>query len=157
MGSVEQWPVAGRVYVDAPILIYSVERHPDYLHVLRQFWLSVATTAVQAVTSELSLLETTVLPRRTGDSALVAAYEAMLARPELEVRPIDSDVLREAARLRAAEPALRTPDAIHGATARLGGCSTLFTNDVALRRLPGMNVVLAKDVAGMDGESRHAT
>jgi len=42
--------------------------------------MSVTTTAVQAVTSELSLLETTVLPRRIGVATLVAVTQHLVCK-----------------------------------------------------------------------------
>jgi predicted nucleic acid-binding protein len=150
MGTVSL-PSAGRVYIDVPILIYSVERHPTYAAVLHRFWRSVAAGAVRVVVSELAILETMVLPLRLGDRTLIRDYESLFARPEIELRPIDRDVLREAAAMRAALPSLRTPDAIHGATARLAGCDVLLSNDRSLKRLPGIAVILADELSATDG------
>ena len=52
------------------------------------------------------------------------------------------EILLEAARLRAATPALKTPDAIHAATALLHNCSVFITNDVGFRRILGLRIIL---------------
>ena len=54
--------------------------------------------------------------------------------------------LREAARLRATIPGLKTPDVIHAATALLNGCALFVSNDTGFRRIPGLPLVLLDDV-----------
>lgn len=70
----------------------------------------------------------------------------MFREPGILLAPITAAVLREAARLRAAIPALRTPDALHAATALLEGCTLFLTNDKGFRRVPRLPVVLLDDV-----------
>jgi predicted nucleic acid-binding protein len=78
----------------------------------------------------------------------VSQYERALLGTELRLIPIDQATLREAARLRASLPGLRTPDAIHAATARAAGCALLVTNDTGFRRVPGVNLTLLDDLIG---------
>ncbi|HEV3344661.1 MAG TPA: PIN domain-containing protein [Pirellulales bacterium] len=59
--------------------------------------------------------------------------------------PITQSALREAARLRATIPALRTPDALHAATALISGSACFVTNDKTFRRIPGLPVILLDD------------
>ena len=54
--------------------------------------------------------------------------------------------MREAARLRAIIPGLKTPDAIHAATALIHGCVMFVTNDTVFRRVPNLPLVLLDDV-----------
>jgi predicted nucleic acid-binding protein len=56
---------------------------------------------------------------------LQRAYEQALLGTELRLMPISQGILREAAKLRAASSSLRTPDAIHAATAAVTGCGLL--------------------------------
>jgi len=41
---------------------------------------------------------------------------------------------------------LKTPDAIHAATAIVSGCVQLLTNDPAFRRVPNLAVVVLSDM-----------
>ena len=100
---------------------------------------------MRIVVSELAILETMVLPLRLRNPALIADYESFFAMPVIEQWPVDRQVLLEGARLRAELMSLRTADAIHAATAKLSGCDSMFTNDVALRRLTGIQVYIAQD------------
>lgn len=130
-------PIQGVVYVDTPILIYTVERHPVYWTVLHSLWDGSRRGDFQVVSSELAFMEVLVLPLKNNDSALVSAYEQALLRTEMGLLPITLSVLKQAARLRAIHN-LRTPDAIHAATAIDTGCVAFITNDRASKQVPDL-------------------
>ena len=54
--------------------------------------------------------------------------------PHLEIIPLTAEIAADAARLRA-RYGIRTPDAIHAATALAGGAESFITNDQGLVRL----------------------
>lgn len=140
-------PTSGQVYVETPTVIYTVEPHAVYAPLLRPLWQAAQAQSLQVITSELTLLETLVHPLRNGDTTLQAAYERLLlGTPEVTLLPMTLDVLREAARLRAAHPGLRTPDALHAATALLAGCALFLTNDAGFRRIPGLPLAILDEV-----------
>jgi predicted nucleic acid-binding protein len=137
-------PATGLIYLDANSVIYSVEKHPVYWPLLQPVWLAVKGTPVEVVSSDLVLMETLVGPFKSGDAALAAAYENLFQQPKTRLLPITHAVLREAALLRATTR-LKTPDAIHAATARQAGCALFVTNDAAFRGLTGVPVAVLDD------------
>lgn len=139
-------PVGGRVYADAQSIIYTVERRSPWLPVLDPLWLAVQAGTVRAATSALSILECLVIPYRRSDTALVTRFEGMFSDPGVDVEPITEAILRRAARLRAAIPKLRTPDAIHAATALELGVALFVTNDLGFRGVSGLPVAVLADV-----------
>ena len=139
-------PASGVVYADAQIAIYTVDRNPTYAAVCDPLWQAAQSAVLTVVSSELTLLETLVGPFRAGDTAQAARRQRLWTKPNTRLLPISQDILREAARLRAAIPGLKTPDAIHAATALLHGCSLFVTNDVGFRRVPGLPLTLLDDV-----------
>lgn len=140
-------PSGGAVYVETPAVIYTVEPHPAYAPLLRPLWEAAQAQSIQIITSELTLLEALVHPLRRQDVVLQAAYERLLlSTQEVKLLPLTQDVLCEAARLRAVIPGLRTPDALHAATALLAGCALFLTNDNGFRRVPGLPLVILDDV-----------
>ena len=145
MGSVAL-PTAGLICVDANVVIYSVKKHPRYSLLLRPLWAAETAGQARVLVSELALLETLVAPYRANDQELAANYEDFLLLPGIEPAPITSAVLRSAARLRSQLPRLRSPDAIHAATALERGVGSFVTNDVGFRTIPGLNVVVLDDV-----------
>jgi predicted nucleic acid-binding protein len=58
---------------------------------------------------------------------------------------ITQTILRDAAHLRATTN-IKTPDAIHAATALNVGCTLFLTNDTGLRNVSGLTVVVLEDV-----------
>lgn len=136
-------PASGLVYADAQIAIYSADGHAVYAPLCVPLW---QPGVITVITSELTLMETLVMPLRQGDTALAARRENLWHQPNTRLIPITQDILREAARLRAAIPAVRTPDAIHAATALLHGCALFVTNDVGFRRIPGLTLAILDDI-----------
>jgi len=145
MGSLNL-PASGQVYVETNTLIYTVEHHPSYGPLLDPFWQAASAGQVMPISSTLIITEALVMPLRNGNLALQAAYEVALFSADLQLVPLSQDVLREAARLRADIPGLRTPDALHAATALLAGCALFLTNDTGFRRVPGLPLVILDDV-----------
>ena len=137
-------PNSSLVYLDTSVVIYSVEQVPDYYQILEPLWEKVQREEIRVCSSELILLETLVLPLRTGNQNLLQAYDQLLSS-SLQLIPIRQEILREAAQLRS-DYNLKTPDAIHVATALKENCTLLLTNDVQFRRVAGLSVTILQDV-----------
>lgn len=138
-------PAGSIVYVDTAIIIYSMERFPDYFPLLEPLWRQLQTSEIQVITSELTLLETLVMPLRNGNADLINRYEEILLSSEISLIPISQIILKQAARLRSTTN-LKTPDAIHTATALHLNCTIFLTNDAGLRNIPSLSVVVLKDI-----------
>ena len=78
-------------------------------------------------------------PLRHGDTALLALYEAFFTSAEIALLDITEPVLEKATELRAALR-VKTPDALHLATAILSGASAFITGDKALERCKAVPV-----------------
>lgn len=139
------FPRGSRVYLDTAPIIYGVEEHGSYWAALEPFWNSVKNAEIEVVTSELSLLETLVVPMRDEDADLIAGYETLLTASQVGLVPITLSILRTAARLRATQN-FKTPDAIHAATAVLSNCDHLVSNDTGFRRLAAIEVTILSDL-----------
>jgi len=111
------------IYLDSCLVIYLVERHPRFSGPLR---VRIATSgdAVFSV-SALTRLEVLSRPLREGDQALVERFESFLG--SMRMLPIDDTVMNTALDWRVA--GLKTPDALHVALAKHGGCTAFWTND----------------------------
>jgi len=75
----------------------------------------------------------------------VGFKDLLLHSANVRLVPIARAVLERAAALRAATN-LKTPDAIHAATALIEGCTLFVTNDALFRRVPGLNVTVLRDL-----------
>jgi len=138
-------PASGLVYLDANSIIYTVETHPVYGPLLQPLWQAAQTRSIEVVTSELALMETLVGPLKSGNTLLEHAYEQALLGTDIRLLPITHPILRGAARLRATTK-LKTPDALHAATAQQAGCVLFVTNDGGFRNVPGLPLVILDDL-----------
>lgn len=129
------------VYLDSCILIYMVEGYTPLQHALRQLWDGIKAEAIRASTSKLSILETLVLPKRREDEDLLDRYEALYSSSRMTFVPISDSILRRGAQLRAGHPPLRTPDAIHLATALGHGCHSFLTHDKRMTPVGDLRMV----------------
>jgi predicted nucleic acid-binding protein len=144
VGSIELPPV-DTVYLDASILIYTIETHAQYWPYLQSFWETAKVRSLKLISSELSILECLVAPLRKNDRLLIQAYRQIFNSADLQLVPLGRQVLWSAAKLRAENSWLRTPDAIHGATSMASNCGVFFTNDVALKKIHGLEVLVLSE------------
>ena len=135
---------SGPVGLDTPPLIYFIEEHPEYLPVVRPVFAAMTEGALTGVASALMLMETLVRPYRVGNAPLAAQYEAFLTGSRgFRLEEITINVLRAATQLRAAHN-IKTPDAIHLATALMATCPVYLTNDRKLPSIPGIRILQVK-------------
>ena len=121
-----------RVYFDANIFIYLVEGSLEFAQKLQDIRKSIQNGECEIVTSELTLCEVLVVPFRNGDSALAGKFRDLIeATGAFEVVPTSKQTYIRASLYRA-QHGLKTPDAIHVATAVEAGCAAFLTNDKAL-------------------------
>ena len=144
MGSLSL-PSEGAIYMDASAFIYSAELQEPYLTILAPAWQHVASGRVDVVCSELVITEILVRPLREGDKKAESERRAIITAPYVRLVPPTRHHWEIAARLRA-EAGLKTPDALHAATALRAGCQLFITNDSDFRRVPHLPVVVLDDL-----------
>ena len=138
----------GPVALDTAAFIYLVEEHPAYLPLVIPVFVAIDQGEIRGVTSALTILETTVVPLRSGDEILARRYESLLTNSRgLTLVPLDLDLLRAAAHLRAVTH-LKTPDALQLAAALAEGCTTFLSNDHRYPQLPGIRILQLDDYRG---------
>ena len=129
-----------KICLDACIVIYFVEKHPAYASKIEGLINNLDADDTLCF-SPLIRLECFVMPLRTNDVALKSLYESFFKAQEmLEITVGRFD---EAARLRADFASLKTPDALHLATALHHNCDEFRTND---NRLNSVSPSLVKNV-----------
>ncbi len=117
------------ICLDSCVVIYLVEKHPLFYRPLdRQFR---EHTSMGFAISPLAVLECLVGPLKREDATLQARFEGFFA--VVAQLPNDEAVFREAAELRA-HLGVKTPDALHLATAERYGCIQFWTNDDRLAK-----------------------
>lgn len=140
-------PLSGSIYVDTNAVIYAVEQIEPYHTAAAPLWDALNVGQIQVITSELTLLECLVKPLRLKNQDLVDLYRrVLLGTTGLSCVPIQRSTLESAAQARALLN-LRTPDAIHAATAQECSCVMFLTNDAAYRKVPSLHVAVLSEIA----------
>lgn len=142
----EALKIVGRLYIDTAPLIYYVEEHPSYIAKMDAIitWLEASSTA--AVSSVITLTEILTLPLKLGNTTLEHQYRDILTNTgNLLLSPVTASIADYAAQLRARFN-LRTPDALHIATALEAKCDAFLTNDAALKRVTEITILLLDEL-----------
>ncbi|MGH9949615.1 MAG: type II toxin-antitoxin system VapC family toxin [Pyrinomonadaceae bacterium] len=113
------------IYLDSCIAIYLVEEHPAFAPQLESL-LDTEQKANLAI-SDLTILECLIGPLRSGNKQLETKF--MNWFDDVFVFPIPIAIFQLAAHLRADHRSLKTPDALHLATALHHRCDEFWTND----------------------------
>ena len=117
------------IYLDSCIVIYLVEKHPDYFDKLMRRIQENAKN--RFVVSSLTALEVMVKPKKEQNQSLIARYQTFL--DQFQVTGISDQELIKAKEYRVS--GLKTPDAIHLACAKQLNCDQFWTNDTRLAKV----------------------
>ena len=135
-----------RLGIDTAPVIYFVELHPRYEPLVSAILQHIASRGLRGVTSVITLGEALVRPIVNSDAPLRAAYGDLLLRSgELETHLIDAATAEGAAELRA-RYGLRLTDALQVAVAVSQGCEALLTNDVRLKRVTDLRILVLDEL-----------
>lgn len=129
------------IYVDSVVFIYLLENSSIFsasaIALFRQFEENPYTV----YTSVVTLTEILVKPIAAQNDVLQSSYTHLLETSGfVTLVSVSREVAVLAARLRATYT-LRTPDALHIATALTMGCQAFITNDNALKRVSDISVL----------------
>ena len=135
-----------KVYLDANTVIYALEGFAKYANLRSGLLDPLDDGEFIAVTSEITLVETVIGPRKDGKPKDEAMFRGFLTpSPSFLIEPITTAVLEKVIDLRA-QYGLKIPDAIHLATGILAGCDLFVTADEAWSKI-GVTAVHPADVA----------
>ena len=128
-------PKGSRVLLDTVALIYFLEENERYSKRAEKIFSRIESGQLQGAMATLVFAELLVPLYRSGDPQAATGLSNRLRNfRNLEIIPLTTEISMEAARLRA-DYGLRTPDAIHAATAFITQASGILTNDKRLKAL----------------------
>ncbi len=137
-------PPSGLIYLDASGLIYSVERVEPYRALLEPMWERAQDGSLTIVSSFVLVIEALVKPLQDGNTEIELQYRELFASNAVRLLDAPYQVFEDAARIRA-ETGLKTPDALHAATALRANCSLFITNDTDFRRVEDLPIAVLDD------------
>ncbi|MBA3257190.1 MAG: type II toxin-antitoxin system VapC family toxin [Pyrinomonadaceae bacterium] len=134
--------LGARVYLDTNIIIYAVEGYEPHADRIKSVLRAMTEGEIKAVTSDLTLAEVLVKPKRDANTNLEEAYRHFLQPTDsLRNSVITREILEAAAGIRATS-VLKLPDAIHFASAINQNCDSFLTNDERFESVSGLKVVV---------------
>jgi predicted nucleic acid-binding protein len=133
-----------RLFLDTAPVIYYVETNARHLPSLDIIFDAVDARQLQVVTSPITLAECLVLPYRQKNPP-VARLFAQLIFEKSQFVTIGQSVAQMAAQLRA-DYNLNLPDALQLATAQASQCDAFLTNDLVLRRVTALRVLVLDEI-----------
>jgi len=129
------------IALDTCVWIYHFEQKPEFADITRQILTVVVKGQCKAIASELTLMELITGPLKLGRQDMADEYETLLTHyPNLTLAPVTRTILLDAARIRSLY-GIRTPDAIHLATARDCGATLMVTNDLSWSKYPDLESI----------------
>lgn len=134
-----------KICIDTAPIIYFIEKHQQYLKVVRPVFVEIDAGEIEAITSTITLLEVLVHPFRQKNKTLVEKYREILLYSEgLTTFEIFHEVSEMSSKLRA-KYSIRTPDAIQIAVGILYGAAKFLTNDPDLKKVSDIKVLVLDD------------
>lgn len=129
------------VYVDTPPLIYYIEKNRKYFDLVREIFESNDRGDFLFVTSSITVAEILSFPNTQQDKELLKIYDQVFQSSRtLLVLPVGFNEARTAGMLRA-KHTLKTPDALHLATAMEYKVDYFLTNDFDFSETEPINII----------------
>jgi len=129
------------IYADSGIIMRWIEGGVSVRDPIELSWRQLPPAERVFVTSRIARLECRCKPLRNRQSDLLDQYEIFFASVEVAIREVNAAVIEKATDLRAAF-GLKTPDAIHAATAIISGTSEFWTTDARFSKCSALKVVI---------------
>ena len=138
---------SSRIYVDTNIWIYYIEGNEFFKSRVDAVFEEVERANSRLVTNEITLAECIIKPAEIGHVDMVAVYENIFARGEVDVTQLDGGLAKRAA-IAAGRLGLKLIDAIHYVSAVESGCQYFLTADGHFKTGPEMTVVRITGLTG---------
>jgi predicted nucleic acid-binding protein len=118
----------GLIHLDAGVIIGFLDRNDVHHDAAREVLADALHAGDRLAMASSAFAECLVGPARRGDTEIQIVRE-LVDRVPISIIPLDVAIATAAARLRAAHPSLRLPDALVIATAIENGADELVTTD----------------------------
>lgn len=135
------------VGLDSSIFIYLLEKHERFGPVAKKVLKEVESGKKEGILSAIGVIELLTGPKKSKDEKTVVEYRMLLESfANLTIGGLHKYGIEMAAEFRAVY-GLRTPDAVHLATALDYGATAFYTNDKKLKKVKGIEIRLLSEIA----------
>ncbi|NJN91940.1 MAG: type II toxin-antitoxin system VapC family toxin, partial [Leptolyngbyaceae cyanobacterium SL_5_14] len=134
-----------RLYLDTAPVIYLVERNPQFFDQVRGVFQKVDEGQLTVVASPITLAECLVGAYRMKHAEAATTFFECLTQEGTDFVQISVAIADRAAQLRV-KYNLDLTDAFQIATALEAGCEAFLTNDIQLKRVPEVTILVVSDL-----------
>ncbi len=134
------------IFLDTAPIIYYIEAHAEYGPLVSEAVKDFQSGRLIAYSSVITLVEALPKPISMGNESLAKDFSNFLTTGQsITTLEITSEIDREAGRLRGRYTFLKTMDAIQIAASMEVNTDVFFTNDVQLKKVTEIPVLVLKD------------
>lgn len=134
------------IFIDTAPIIYYIEAHPDFGPVAKEVVAAFQSGNLTAYSSVMTLTEVLPKPIESGDEKLARKFADFLKHGKhFTMIEISERIAEAAGKLRGRYPVLKTVDALQIAAALEIGSEAFLTNDVKLKQIIELKVLVLKD------------
>lgn len=138
-------PTLSRIFLDTAPIVYFVERNPAFFSRSKPVFEAIDQGSLLAVTSPITLAECLIYPMRMNQTSLIQTFGTIIVQAaHTEFSEINAMMGHKAAELRV-QYNLTLTDALQLAAAIHTGCDSFLTNDLRLKRVPGLEIICLQD------------
>jgi predicted nucleic acid-binding protein len=135
-----------KIFLDTAPIIYFVEKNPNFFSKVEPIFINFDNGNLFGVVSPVTLAECLVLPQRFQKPDLIQLFLDLLVNSSnIDFLEIDEKTSITAANIRANNNISLT-DAFQVAIAMQSGCDAFLTNDIGLKRIPDMPVIIVSEL-----------
>jgi predicted nucleic acid-binding protein len=139
-------PQVNRLFLDSAPVIYYIDRNPAYFPIMDGVLDLVESSSIRLVTSPITLAECLILPMRQNNLPQQQLFIDIITEGgTADFIETTADIARQAAEIRA-NYNLQLPDAFQIATALEAGCQAFLTNDVQLKRITNLQILVINEL-----------
>ena len=130
-----------KIFLDTTPIIYFLDVDVNYAEKVENLFSDFLEAESQMITSTITCTEYLTYPYRTGNTEKIDAFYEFLSDCDIPMCPIDVDIAKKAAQIRAEYKDLKTIDCLQLATACVQECDLFLTNDKQLRQFKEIKCV----------------
>lgn len=126
--------------IDSGIFMYVWDDNPEFYNASAKILGLVEQGHCEGIFAQIGLIEILTGPKKEGLYSLAMSYKNKLLNfPNLSINSLNENIITIASDMRA-KYNLKTPDAIHIATAIDAGASKFYTNDKSLKKVKEIKI-----------------
>ena len=130
-----------KIFLDTTPIIYFIDVDVNYAKKVEKLFADFLEAESQIITSTITCTEYLTYPYRTGNSEKIDAFYEFLSDCDIPMCPIDVDIAKKAAQIRAEYKDFKTMDCLQLATACVQECDLFLTNDKQIRKFKEIKCV----------------